>query len=124
MEIKPTKVSASSECKHENKVRRAKCVIDDNDMTFWFSDKPLPQYLLFSFDSPTDISSIEITFQGGFASESVQFSCGNDDGSFSPVGAIQYVDDSNAPQVYHRISTLPEIPSRSEGRSEHPGGVY
>ena len=69
---------ASSECKHENKVRRAKCVIDDNDMTFWFSDKVLPmlpsqlappQYLLFSFDSPTDISSIEITFQGGFASE-------------------------------------------------------
>lgn len=29
----------------------------------------LPQYLLFTFNEPTSFSSIEVTFQGGFASE-------------------------------------------------------
>lgn len=30
---------ASSEGKYEGKIRRAKTVIDNNDLTFWYTDK-------------------------------------------------------------------------------------
>ncbi|KAK8809380.1 nuclear receptor 2C2-associated protein [Blastocystis sp. subtype 4] len=100
MEIVPVKVVASSEGKHENRIRRAKCVLDSNELTFWFSDKTLPQHLIFTFNEPTSVSSIEVTFQGGFASESIVIYGSEDGVEFSSLSESLYVENSNIPQIF------------------------
>jgi len=95
-----TRLRVSSVLNKETRVYGKQFLADGKEETCWSSDPCEDgsyQWILVNFEKPEEVSSLEIKFQGGFASSEVVVEVMLD-GRFKPVKSL-YPEDVNSSQV-------------------------
>lgn len=87
------KITVSSVLNSDAKQFGKQNMFDDDEETCWNSHQGVPQSILFEWTNPVDISTVEITFQGGFVGKNCQFLLDDIQTPFFP-------DDSSNPQIF------------------------
>ncbi|KAI9276593.1 galactose-binding domain-like protein [Sporodiniella umbellata] len=77
-------------------------LVDGNEETCWNSEQGLPQNILIDFPSAVSVSSISITFQGGFAGKKCVFlgSVQNTPNDYKVEIGTVYPEDTSSKQVF------------------------
>lgn len=90
-------------------------MFDGINDTCWNSDQGSPQTLTFKFKRPVDVTTVDITFQGGFVGQSMDVEAAMPDAPFRFAGHFE-PEDENEEQ---RFSLLNKgIPDNGKGVSD------
>ncbi|KAI9159536.1 hypothetical protein H9P43_008876 [Blastocladiella emersonii ATCC 22665] len=94
------RIMVSSVCNRDTATYGKQHLTDGNPETCWNSDQGSPQRIAVDFGRPVLISSIELTFQGGFVGTPCEIFANTSGGSAVAPWWTAYPEDTNAPQSF------------------------
>lgn len=97
-----TRIKVSSVLNRDNANFGKQYLVDGNEETCWNSEQGLPQHILIDFPNSVSISSVAITFQGGFAGKKCVLvgSIENSPNDYNIEVSTVYPEDISSKQIF------------------------